>query len=117
MRNEYYRYLSDDSEFEHIREHRSIESQSDRNPYTWYTPTRYDDRSTAIEELALPKDPEHRIGPVTAPKMPPFTKGPRRVRPRFGEPGGGVEVCVTGPVWLFGIWDFSDDDWIGDADD
>lgn len=110
MQDEYYRYISNQQEINKLDGDRVIESQSN-SPETWYTPTRYEDPADAKEELAMPKEPEKRIGPIMEEKMPAFDKGPRTVQPNFGEPGGGREVSVTDPIELLGLWDFPNDEW------
>lgn len=112
MRKEFYRYISADDEVDESRAERKIESVSDRSPFTWYTPTRYSDHGKAKEELAMPNEPHARAGPVTEQKLPRIVEGPQRVQPSFGEPGGGIEVKVRSPVWLFGLWDMQSDDWV-----
>lgn len=111
MATEYYRYLSDSAEVDRVVDERRIESTGEENPSTWFSPTRYDDPVDARRELAIPNRPDHRIGPVPDVIMPTLEKGPRTVQPNFGQPGGGVEVCTTKPIWLFGLWDYGTDNW------
>jgi hypothetical protein len=111
MPTRYYRYISSQSEVRQVLEERIVESANNNTPYTWFTPTRYEDPQRAKEELALPRDPHHRVGPLHDVQMPSFNQGPRKIQPNFGEPGGGVEVCTTESVPLFGLWNFQSDDW------
>jgi hypothetical protein len=108
----YYRYISDISERNQLVTERKILSMNATTGYeTWYTPMRYDNLSIAQRELALPAAvmPIYRVGPVPENLIPPLTVGPRRVSPAFGHPGGGIEIATTDPVWLFGLWSFTND--------
>lgn len=110
MATVYYRYICDISERNQLVAERKIYSMNPTMGFTtWYTPTRYDDPFTAQRELALPAAiiPIYRAGPVPENVMPPLTIGPRRVAPAFGHPGGGIEIATTNPVWLFGLWAFT----------
>ncbi len=103
----FYRYLSHPLEVDQVRVERKVQTTNPKAPGTWYTPTRYNDPQMAQQELALPRLPTHRIGPILDDQVPDITIGFRRVMPAFGYPGGGVEVLVKGPVWLLGLWDFA----------
>ena len=107
----FYRYMSHPLEIDQTHRQRRIQTT---NPYaagTWYTPTRYEDPAIAQIELALDRRPTHRVGPVPYGDMPTFNVALRRVDPANGQPGGGWEVRVSEPVWLFGCWHFDGDRW------
>ncbi len=104
---EFYRYLSNPVEIQRVRAQRRVETINPRAGGTWYTPTRYNTSQMAQQDLALPIFPTHRIGPILNDQVPAIAIGFRRVIPAFGQPGGGVEVLVRGPVWLLGLWDFA----------
>jgi hypothetical protein len=105
----YYRYASHQAEFDQLREERLIRST---NPLgagkTWYAPTRYDDPLLAQADLALKRPPARRFGPIPADEMPDFDiNGPQPVQPAYGQPGGGIEVCTTGRVFIFGCYNLA----------
>ncbi len=103
----FYRYLSYSAEIDQVRVERKVQTTNPRALGTWYTPTRYDDPQVAQQELALLNPPTHRIGPILDDEVPDIAIGFRQVMPAFGQPGGGVEVLVNGPIWLLGLWDFN----------
>ena len=108
----FYRYMSYPSEVSQVTGERKVQSTNPTTQFaTWYTTIRYDSAVTAQQELALSKSPTHRVGPIPANEMPDFDISLRSVAPAFGHPGGGVEARTKSPVWLFGIWDFSNKDW------
>ncbi|MDX1992115.1 MAG: hypothetical protein SF029_06985 [bacterium] len=108
----YYRYVSYLPELEQLRDERKIQSTNPTTQYrTWYTTERYDSPDIAQQRLALKTRPLYRIGPISAEAMPDLTLGPRRVAPDFGQPGGGIEVAIDHPVWLFGVWNFDNQEW------
>jgi len=110
MATVYYRHICDVRERNQLVAERKILSVNSASGYeTWYTPSRYEDPLIAQRELALPAPiiPEYRVGPVPETAMPPLTTGPRRVAPAFGHPGGGIEISTRFPVWLFGLWSFT----------
>jgi hypothetical protein len=110
MPTEYYRYISKQKEADQITDDRIVESVS-KNPETWYSPNKYNNKNTAERELAMPKTPQHRIGPINDVKMPSFSAGPKKVQPNFSQPGGGVEVSVQSEINLFGLWDYDNNEW------
>jgi len=111
MVREYYRYTEDQQEIRQLSDDRKIESTVSSTNQTWYSPNRYPDSSKAENKLALSITPDYRLGPVSQIKMPTFNKIVQRVPTRNGKPGGGVEIAVTDPVWLFGLWNFQNKDW------
>jgi len=97
---QFYRYVGQ-AEADSIVQTGVIKSSSG---ITWFTPDFYESVQEAQEKLALPQIPTHRVGPVPADEMPDFDHCPiRPVRPRYGQPGGGVEAATTGEVKLFRI--------------
>ena len=113
---EFYRYLSNPSEIDQLRNEKKIQSliEGQPNPQgTWYTPTRYEYSADAEAELALPYTPTHRIGPVGADMMPDFDIPLRSVAPANQQPGGGVEARTKGVVWLLGLYDFGSRTYVG----
>ena len=109
----FYRYLSSSQEISQVIDERKVQSTNSSTQYaTWYCPTRSDSDSMAEQEVALPRPPTHRIGPIPNDQMPQFDIGLRPVSPAFGQPGGGVEARTAAPVWLFGLWDFQGTAWI-----
>ena len=108
----FYRFIAHPAELAQLHNERKVQTT---NPYahgkTWYTTTRYTDPVPAQEELALPHFPSHRIGPIPEDEMSTFDILPRIVAPAFGQPGGGVEARVTGQVFVFGCWNFTNTKW------
>lgn len=111
----YYRYTSDDDEWDNLSEDHKIEADTSSSPIkTTYVSRRYEDESTAETELGLKNEPEYRNGPVHDSQMPGFHSGPHAIQPGNNNGGGnGVEVVVTEPVYIFGAYDFDADDWEG----
>ena len=108
----FYRYIANPRELEQLTRDKTLQSVNPTTNYaTWYTPTRYDDPSTAQAELALSRPPIHRIGPMPASNMPDLYVTYRTIEPAYGQPGGGIEVCVLDPLHLFGVWDLSAKQW------
>ena len=108
----FYRYISYQAEIDQVKRERKVYSTNPGTQYaTWYCPTRHDDPATAQGELALRKRPTHRVGPIPVSEMPDFEVALRPVAPANGQPGGGVEVCVRRPVWLFGFRDLQSGNW------
>lgn len=110
MATVYYRYICDVQERNQLVVERKVLSTNLASGYeTWYTPTRYLDPLTAQRDLALPSPfiPIYRVGPIPEAAIPSLTTGPRRVAPAFGYPGGGIELSTNQPVWLFGVWSFT----------
>jgi hypothetical protein len=110
MATAYYRHICDVRERNQLIAERKIRSTNSGTGYeTWYTPTRYDDPLVAQRELALPSPiiPEYRVGPIPEGLIPPLSVGPRRSAPAFGHPGGGIEIATKEPVWLVGLWSFT----------
>jgi hypothetical protein len=70
---------------------------------TWYTPDRYLTRSDAMQFLALPSVPSHRVGPYPEDELPPFVIPLRQVQPSFGQPGGGWEAAADEPAYVFEV--------------
>lgn len=106
----YYRYISNVVERNELVQKKRILSLNVASGHeTWYTPTRYTDPAVAQRELALPAAvlPVYRVGPVPEDAISHLSVGPRRVSPAFGHPGGGLEIATKEPVWLFGLWSFS----------
>lgn len=107
-----YRYISHPAEVTQVVDERKVQSTNPQTQYaTWYTPARYDNPAMVQQELALFRQPTHRVGPIPADDMPDFDIGLRPVAPAFGQPGGGVEARTKSPVWLFGLWDFPNRSW------
>lgn len=108
MATVYYRYISDVQERNQLVDERKVQSTNVTTQYeTWYSPERYDDPDVAQQRLALPRPPIYRIGPIPENMIHPLTIGPHRVDPKFGQPGGGIEIATREPVWLFGLWSFT----------
>lgn len=103
----FYRYLSDPWEVAQIKNERKIQTLNPNALGTWYSPNRYEDPNEARKELALYTSPTHRLGPIPADQMPDFYIGLRPAAPYKGQPGGGVEASTKEPVWVFGLYDFS----------
>jgi hypothetical protein len=108
----YYRYFSYPDEIAQWQQHRLIHSTNPfRSRQTWYTTTRYEDPAQAQRLLALQSTPTHRVGPIPEDEMPEFDIcGLRRVEPAHGFPGG-MEVCTTKPVFIFGCYNFVAGNW------
>lgn len=102
----YYRHPSHREEIDQIVEERKVESTSP-SPLTYYSTERYETREEAKEELALPRLHDCRVGPILPDQLPTPVIGPRRVQPDNGEPGGGEEIAVDGPAYVFGVADLS----------
>lgn len=112
MPEEVYRYISENEEIEQIVRERRVQSTNAVTEYlTWFTPRRYETPAAAQEELALPHEPTHRVGPIASNLMPALEIEVRSVDPAFGQPGGGLEVATRNPIWLFGLWDFTTSGW------
>ena len=109
----YYRYASHQAVFDQLRENRLIRSTNPRGGgRTWCTPSRYDNPLVAQTELALRRPPARRFGPIPADEMPDFdVHGRQVVQPAYGQPGGGIEVCTTGQVFIFGCYNLANGDW------
>ena len=103
----YYRYSSHELEAARLRDERKIGTTNPRAQGSWYTLDRYEDPVQAQQQLALPKTPRHRIGPISIDMMPEFIVQVRTVSPRNGQPGGGTEVKVRGEILTFGCWEFN----------
>lgn len=106
-----YRHPSHPSETNAIIDERRIESGNPASNKTYYTTEQYDDPDVAKEKLSLRKKPSERVGPVYEYELPQPIQGPSRVQPLNGEPGGGTEVIVTGPVFCFGLLDMDQGTW------
>lgn len=109
---EYYRYATFKKEHDQIMKERRIETFTGKG--TWYSPTHYDDPLLAEQELALPNGaPKWRIGPIMDVQLPTHTHivPQRNVAPYKGRSGGGLEIRVNIPVYLFGLFDFSRGTW------
>lgn len=109
----YYRYFAHPSEIAQLRRERMVlTSNPNRGFKTWYTTTRFDDPALAQQLLALSYVPEYRVGPIRADEMPDFdVHGQRIVQPLGNMPGGAIEVCTTQPAYLFGCYNFPNNDW------
>lgn len=101
QQGQYYRYVGP-AEAYAVESTRIVQSLSGIG-ITWWMPDRYATRADAKRFLALPALPTHRVGPVPEDELPVFTVQAQRVQPNFGEPGGGWEVAVVRPTYLFGI--------------
>ncbi len=70
----------------------------------YFTPDLYHTGANAQQFLALPYTPTHRVGPIPLDEMPDFDYVILQVvAPAFGQPGGGLEVATTIPLYLFSI--------------
>lgn len=109
----YYRYFSHPAEINQPHRERVVHTTNpDNGGKTWFTPTRYQDPNEAQRLLALAQAPQYRVGPIQADTMPVFNvRGPQRIQPAYGHPGGGIEVCTTEPIYLFGCYNFASSDW------
>ena len=104
----YYRYISYPAEVTQVQDERKVLSTNPTNGHlTWYAPERYHIPRDAERALALPSAPTHRMGALPDAMMPSFAIPHRVVNPRYGHPGGGIEVATRHPVWLSGLWDYS----------
>jgi len=70
---------------------------------TWYTPDRYSTRAEARSYLALPAVPSHRVGPYPEDELPNWAVPLGRVKPNFGQPGGGWEAATDEVTYVFGV--------------
>lgn len=112
MKVEFYRFVSDRSEVDQIVHERRVQSRNPHSNYaTWYTPTRYDNPDLALAELALPQCPTHRFGPISADALPGMDVYLRVVQPAYGQPGRGIEIRTSSPIWLEGLWNFRYAQW------
>lgn len=102
----FYRYVGSQKEMDDIANRRAIRSSNPQG--TWYTPDRFESAQEARERLALGSEPLYRVGPIPADEIPDFDVVP--LRPvgyvDVGRPGGAVEGCTSGTVYLFAVWDF-----------
>lgn len=115
-RTEFYRYIIDSDkkpgyEVANTRKKREIITTSPVAQGTWYSTDRFDDSSVAEQKLALSAKPTHRIGPILPEQMPDFIIPLRPVAPSSGKSGGGVEALVKEPIYIFGLWEFSTQNW------
>jgi hypothetical protein len=98
----FYRY-TDEVEAAAIRQSQRIEPGAGRVT-KWYTPDRYDTGLDARRFLALRYTPVYRVGPIPEDELPDLDHAPLRVvQPAYGQPGGGLEVATTKPMYLFDI--------------
>ncbi|MFC6938920.1 hypothetical protein ACFQE8_02965 [Salinirubellus sp. GCM10025818] len=110
MADWFYRYTDDPQEKSQLDSERKIESINS-NQTLWAT-RRYSQAQSANNDLNIGSSPDFRIGPIPDVMMPTFKYGPVPIQPQGGNGGGnGVEVAVSDPIWVFGIWDFNNSDW------
>ncbi len=102
---QFYRYISQ-GELNEIRNTKTIQSKSG---VTYFTPDRYDNAQEARLKLALPFLPEYRIGPIPADEVPDFDSVPLGSVPYVDmeRPGGGFEGATTMPLYLFGVYNLT----------
>ena len=101
----FYRYISA-GELQSIRSDRVIRSMSG---VTYFSPDRYDDPGEAQGKLALPQQPDYRLGPLPADERPDFAASPLQPVGYIDSqrPGGGVEGATIKPIYLFAIFDYA----------
>jgi hypothetical protein len=74
---------------------------------------RFAEPAQAQRLLALDHQPRYRVGPIPDDEMPAFDVcGPQRIEPAGGQPGGGIEVCTTSEIFMFGFFGFEEDGWV-----
>ena len=111
MRIFVYRYISYPDEIAQVITERKVLSTNPNTEHrTFYTTTRYNNPADAQRELSLPSLPTHRIGPIPIDDLTNLTDF-RTAIPQHGFAGMGVEVTTNSPVYLFGLWNFSNDKW------
>jgi hypothetical protein len=113
-REVYYRYFSHPLELQQLVDDRMIHTSSPGNGgKTWFTPQRFNDPVDALDLLALSRLPEYRVGPIRGDDMPDFDVcGPQRIEPMGGRSGGGIEVCTTKKIHIFGCYAFDSKTWV-----
>ncbi len=99
MRAVYFRYVSA-AERDYICAENCVLSFSG---VTFLSPDRYESGEEAARALSLPDQPVWRVGAIGEDWLPDIVVPRRRVIPAFGQPGGGWEVAVRGPIYLFGF--------------
>lgn len=87
-----YRYVTDDG-----KPHSGM-IRAPNHGHLWLTPNRYTSLAEAQQRLALPKPPSYRIGPVWSLDTVLDGIPLRACAPRFGQPGGGLEITSTRPI-------------------
>jgi len=89
-----YRYIGK-REMVYIKNNNQIYSISGQ---TFLTPDLYSKPNDAQRYLALPYLPKHRVGPIFCVQVVFDAVSLRRVRPAFGQPGGGWEISTNQPI-------------------
>ena len=95
----YYRYTGF-NEKSWVDQELMVESKSG---ITFLSPDVFESAEEAWRRLALPKIPAFRIGPFYPHELPAIVIPDRVVSPNFGQPGGGRECAVEGPIRVFGV--------------